>query len=142
MSHLGSARIVSTAGTAVALFWLAGCHGQVSTLGGEAHLGRYFGVGIYEPSGAWSKLEASAPSDPTAARLTDDQAIIVVVDSQTGEIRACGDLSGYCVGMDPWRAGLAKPQLAPVPLTAHIAVPTDAAASAGNSAAVNAPAAR
>ena len=59
------------------------------------------------------------PGDASAAKLVDDEAIIVVTDSATGEIRACGDLSGYCVGMNPWRTALTKEQSSPVKLTAH-----------------------
>jgi len=99
--------------------------------------GRYAGVGIYTPSTPWTKLVASRASDPSAAKLPDDQAIIVVVDSVTGETRACGDLSGYCVGMNPWRAGLAKAQTAPVSVTEHRKsnVEAPAAANAADNAA-------
>ncbi len=37
------------------------------------------------------------------AGLADDEQVIVVVDSDTGEIRQCGALSGYCVGLRPLR---------------------------------------
>lgn len=50
--------------------------------------GRYLGVGIYTPSQTWGKLvQAQADSAAGDARLSDDQAIIVVMDSRTGEIR-------------------------------------------------------
>jgi hypothetical protein len=84
----------------------------------------YVGVGIYTPSVSWQRLvEASAPTseqaapNPALARKIDDQVVIVVQNSRTGDIRACGDMTGYCVGMNPW----AKPpgQLTPVSLTDH-----------------------
>ncbi|MEO6040308.1 MAG: hypothetical protein ABIP41_00215 [Croceibacterium sp.] len=46
-----------------------------------------------------------APSDPAAATIADDEHVIVVVDSITGEVRQCGDHSGYCVAMKPWSGG-------------------------------------
>ncbi len=103
---------------------LGGCK-RVATgadwaFGGPGSHGRYTGVGIYTPSVAWTKIaQDQQPRSALAARLADDEAIIVVTDSQTGETRACGDLSGYCVGMNPWQAGLAKSQLAPVSVTQH-----------------------
>jgi hypothetical protein len=91
-----------------------------TTTGDLGSHGRYTGVGIYTPSVAWTKIaQDQQPRSALAAKLVDDEAIIVVTDSQTGEIRACGDLSGYCVGMNPWQAGLAKSQLAPVSVTQH-----------------------
>jgi hypothetical protein len=98
---------------------IGGCNKTASSAPGAADHGRYAGVGIYTPSTPWTKLVVAAASDPSSAKLPDDQAIIVTVDSVTGEIRACGDLSGYCVDMNPWRAGLAKSQTAPVSLTEH-----------------------
>jgi hypothetical protein len=108
----------------LAVFCVEGCKkadGGGTPNGGDpgAH-GRYNGVGIYTPGQLWTKtVQATAPGDVAAAKTGDDQAIIVVVDSQTGELRACGDLSGYCVGMNPWKQALAKTQQAPVWLTEH-----------------------
>ena len=69
------------------------------------------GIGIY-PAG---RDVAAAGRAPTAAadacrarRCDDDEQVIVVVDSQTGEIRQCGNLSGHCIGMNPW-ASRARP---------------------------------
>jgi hypothetical protein len=59
----------------------------------------------------------------------DDQAIIVVVDSATGEIRSCGDLSGYCIGQNPWKKPLASGQGAPVALAPAGKGAADAAAA-------------
>ena len=86
---------------------------------GSKH-GRFGSVGIYTPGESWPKLMADAnQADPAAAQLVDDQAIIVVADSQTGEVRACGDLTGYCIGMNPWKGALVGAQIAPIRLTAH-----------------------
>jgi hypothetical protein len=113
-----SIRLVSLAlgAFSAAALGLGGCRRSDAT-GLNDHHGRYAGVGIYAPSVAWTKmLQDQAPGAPQAAKLADDEAIIVVTDSQTGELRACGDLSGYCVDMNPWQAGLAKAQAAPVNL--------------------------
>lgn len=95
-----------------------------------AHHGRYVGIGIYTPGTPWTKLVAAGtPPDTPAARAIDDQAIIVVTDSDTGEIRACGDLTGYCVGMNPWNKALVPAQTAPINLTEHVTPPDDVADS-------------
>jgi hypothetical protein len=65
-------------------------------------------------------VAGKSPANTASAKLVDDQAIIVVTDSQTGEIRACGDLTGYCVGMNPWQIKLVGSQIAPVRLTTHM----------------------
>jgi hypothetical protein len=105
---------------------LAACHrgaGAAWPSGDDPH-GRYVGVGIYSPGAAWTRLiQSGRPSSAVAARLADDQAIIVTTDSATGELRACGDLSGYCVGFNPWKAPLPASQTAPAPLTVHAAEP-------------------
>jgi hypothetical protein len=82
--------------------------------------GRYLGVGIYTPGQAWSHL-VQAQQEPQAgdARLRDDQAIIVVMDSRTGEVRSCGDLTGYCIGMNPWGSPLVESRRTPVTLGAN-----------------------
>ena len=91
------------------------------TQGPHGH-GRYAGVGLYFPGALWSKMVAGAPAtDPSKARTTDDDEVIVVVDSETGEIRQCGNLSGYCVGMNPWTKALLASQTLPVQLTEHAA---------------------
>ena len=96
---------------------LAGCRPAGELLDG-ARGGRYVGVGIYSPGQSWANIvEANASQDKALARRTDDQVVIVVQDGRTGEIRACGDVSGYCIGMNPW----SKPpsQRAPIKLVAH-----------------------
>jgi len=104
---------------------LSGCHkGSDSEAdrdpAGQAGRTGYVGIGIYAPSVAWQRLvdaKAPAPANDATARKVDDQALIVVQNSRTGDIRVCGDMTGYCVGLNPWakRPG----QLAPVNLTDH-----------------------
>ncbi len=45
---------------------------------------------------------------------------IVVIDSHTGEVRQCGDYSGFCVTMNPW-TGQGSRVEAPVKLKNHAA---------------------
>jgi hypothetical protein len=101
---------------------LAGCQKAAEGLGSSAGArGRYLGVGHYAPGPMWSQLAAAAPKTPPAARLADDEQVIVVVDSLTGEVRQCGNLSGFCIGMKPWAAALPAAQLAPTQLSRHAA---------------------
>ena len=58
--------------------------------------------------------------DAAMARLEDDEHIIVVLDSHTGEVRQCGDHSGFCVSMNPWTGTGAQVAL-PAKLTKHAA---------------------
>ncbi len=53
-------------------------------------------------------MDAALPKVAGKAGLADDEQVIVVVDSDTGEIRQCGALSGYCVGMRPWDHGVSQ----------------------------------
>jgi hypothetical protein len=102
---------------------LSGC--DQPHLTNSAH-GRYVGIGIYNPQAQWTKMVGADPLNVTpAARTIDDQAIIVVEDSQTGEIRACGDLTGYCIGSNPWKKMLASSQMAPISVTQHVPPPRD-----------------
>lgn len=107
----------------LAAFCLAGCKkGGLVWSGGEPEHGhgRYAGIGIYAPAQPWTRMVAAQQAKQTpAAQTIDDQAIIVVVDSATGEVRACGDMTGYCIGMNPWKTPLAASQLAPINLTQH-----------------------
>jgi hypothetical protein len=83
---------------------VTGCQklGGDGAMGGHAR-GRYVGVGLYPADRLWAQVAgAEASKDPAAAKLDDDQQIIVVLDSQTGELRQCGNFSGHCVGMNPW----------------------------------------
>ena len=104
----------------VATAALGGCKkaadGSFEFAGAQHQKGRYEGVGVYSPGGPWARLaDAQQPNGP--AKTANDQAIIVVVDSDTGELRACGDLSGYCVGMNPWQKDLTGAQKSPVVVT-------------------------
>ena len=114
-------------GVVIAAVSLSACKrkdGTWASLSGEPHQGRYLGVGVYRPEAAWTRMVAAQQTDTTpAAKTADDQAVIVVVDSGTGEVRACGDLSGYCIGMNPWKGALAKTQIAPIAMTRHAKAP-------------------
>ena len=82
---------------------------------------RFHGVGLYAPQQQWSHLvDAHSSKDERRAKPIDDQIIIVTEDSRTGEVRACGDLTGYCVGMNPWNTPLTGPRRAPVDVTQHV----------------------
>jgi len=91
------------------------------SLGDFGRHGRYVGVGIYGPGRQWTRMiAAQQPANDAAARTVDDQAIIVMSDTDTGELRACGDLSGYCIGMNPWKKPLTTSQVTPIELTSHV----------------------
>lgn len=78
----------------------------------------YVGLGTYSPSELWAKIVgAPAPEDKAVATAADDDEIIIVVNTKTGEIRQCGNLSGHCIGMNPWTKPLAAEQQGPVKLT-------------------------
>lgn len=113
---------------AVSALALSGCQkGVHDQLGTSAH-GRYVGVGHYSPGSAWTQIaHADQPKDPAGSRLADDDQIIIVMDSNTGEVRQCGDLSGVCVAMNPWSKPVASPQTAPVLLAKHAGQPGQAA---------------
>jgi hypothetical protein len=110
------------AGTVALAAFLGGCKpvtGQWAEDTNSQH-GRYVGVGLYNPTRQWTRMvHAQAPKDDTLAKPIDDQVVIVVADSATGELRACGDLTGYCIGMNPWEHALGASQTAPIQLTAH-----------------------
>lgn len=92
---------------------------------------RYTGIGVYSPGERWTKMVvANPPKDATIARIADDEHVIVVVDGKTGEVRQCGDLSGYCIAMNPWSKPLLPGQRAPIALTEH-APPLASAATSG-----------
>ena len=108
---------------------------------GSRH-GRYSAVGIYQPGESWSKMivDQRTPGD-TSPQPLDDQAIIVLADSQSGEVRACGDMTGYCVGMNPWKAALTGAQIAPIRLKAQVK-PAGAVDAAGAGSAASGPSGR
>ena len=107
---------------ATILVGLTGCHKMYSTFdGGGPHHGRYAGVGLFSPGKIWAHLQGDASGDPAAAKPADDDVVIVVVDSDTGEIRECGNYSGRCVSMNPWTKAIAPQQHMPVAVDAHAA---------------------
>lgn len=75
---------------------------------GPGSRGRFIAVGLYRPGQMWTRLERptatknAAPANPAAANLDDDEQVVVVLDSTTGELRQCGNLSGHCIAMNPW----------------------------------------
>jgi hypothetical protein len=81
--------------------------------------GRYLGIGIYDAGPLWQELaNGEPPKDPKAATLADDSEVVVVVDSATGEIRQCGNFSGRCLSLNPWRGPAGA---APAALVRHAA---------------------
>ncbi|HMI21197.1 MAG TPA: hypothetical protein VK533_16820 [Sphingomonas sp.] len=107
---------------AVALLSATGCHKVSDVLDtSERHHGRYAGIGIFDPGKIWTHLQRDPTTNPAAATPEDDNAVIVVVDSDTGEIRECGNYSGRCVSMNPWTKAIAPQQHMPVTVDAHAA---------------------
>src|SRR5271156_1596588 len=103
--------MLKSLGCVLALFTavtLTGCkRADWSPLSDASPHGRYLGVGIYSPGKQWTRLVGNqTPKSDAVARPIDDQVIVVVADSETGELRACGDLTGYCIGMNPWKQTL------------------------------------
>jgi hypothetical protein len=123
----------------VASIGLSGCGRQPATNSVDHHGGRYLGIGVYQAGTLWSRMvAANGPADGPAARVADDEQVIVVVDSNTGEIRQCGNFTGHCIGMNPWTNALGQGQAAPVPLDAHAGDLDPAAEDASRHPAVNA----
>ena len=102
------------------LVGLAACSREATLNTNPKASGRYLGMGVYTPGELWTKLAAAkAPSDAGAARITDDDQILVVVDSYTGEVRQCGNLSGVCVAMNPWKQVVPQGLVAPARVSQH-----------------------
>ena len=101
---------------------LAGCNQSPSpSAPGPKNPGRFAGIGVFDAGRLWGQMASPAsPSDAALAKLQDDEHIIVVIDSHSGEVRQCGDHSGYCVSMNPWAVGGAQ-ALLPVKLGKHAA---------------------
>ena len=100
----------------IATLCLAGCGNRPEPQAAPHHGGRYLGVGTYPAGRMWSRqVTADRPADAAAATIADDEQIIVVVDSRTGEVRQCGNLSGRCIATNPWG------RTASVTLTEHAA---------------------
>jgi hypothetical protein len=100
----------------------SGCDRQVGGQGAPPPKhGRYAGIGVFDAGTLWSRADIGRKAgDAAAANLSDDEHVIVVVDTDTGEVRECGDHSGLCFAMNPWTAAIAGRQL-PARLTAHMA---------------------
>ena len=105
-----------------AVLLLSGCHNwpeEAERAGPPPHHGRYAGIGVFDAGTMWPLAKIDGKSgDSAAAKLYDDEHVIVVVDSDTGEVRECGDHSGLCFAMNPWTAAIAGRQL-PARLSAH-----------------------
>lgn len=108
----------SSGALVLAALALCGCHRRAAEPPEAAGRGRYVGVGHYAPGPAWARIaQADQANDPARARLGDDDQVLVVMDSDTGEVRQCGNLSGVCVALNPWSRPVAASRLAPVQLT-------------------------
>lgn len=118
----------------LALALLGGCdRGRGDGMSHPQRHGRYAGIGVFAPGNLWSRMALpKTKAVPQAATTADDEHIIVVVDSDTGEVRQCGDHSGYCTAMNPWTKAIAPQQHAPVTLTAHAADVAREAEAASN----------
>jgi len=82
--------------------------------------GRFTGIGVFEAGRLWPQVAAvSGRAAFRVASPADDEHIIVVVDTTTGEVRQCGDLSGRCISMNPWRP-LGAGTTAPVTVGKHL----------------------
>jgi hypothetical protein len=104
----------------VLILILAGCGEAADRHGPPIRQGRYAGIGTFPVNPLWSRMAVEAqPRDEAAATIKDDSQIIVTVDSVTGEVRQCGDLSGHCIAMNPWTGSLRADRSAPVRVTIH-----------------------
>lgn len=101
---------------------LAGCGQRDAVSGpGPKSQGRYAGIGTYNAGRLWGQQAGiDAPKDADAAKLEDDEHVIVVIDSHTGEVRQCGDYSGVCIAMNPW-TGQGSQSATPIKLKKHAA---------------------
>ncbi len=93
---------------------------MTSTAASDGHNhSRYTGIGIYSPGKLWQEqanAQTKTNQDPALAKIADDEHIIVVVDGKTGEVRECGNYSGYCASIQPWSKMV---EGAPVKLSKH-----------------------
>ena len=121
-------KVLMLLAAAVAALTVGGCTRKdeaASPSAGPLHRGRFSAVGLYAPGQMWRQLAASAPTkdgppaDPAAASLDDDEQILVVLDSATGEVRQCGNLSGRCIAMNPWSKPVGGAPAAPAALLKH-----------------------
>lgn len=97
----------STVGLLITCCLVAACdRGEALSAPATKSPGRYAGIGVFDVGRLWGqRADAPPPGDPATARLEDDEHVIVVIDSHTGEVRQCGDHSGFCVTMNPWSRG-------------------------------------
>lgn len=121
MGGVGMLSIRNAVPVAIILFSLAlaGCS-QRTEAARVNRFGRFTGIGVYEAGRLWPQVAAvKGQSITDTASPADDEHIIVVVDTMTGDVRQCGDLSGRCIGMNPWRP-LGAGTTAPVKLEMHL----------------------
>lgn len=95
---------------------LAACNREAVESAAHHRGGRYEGIGVATPGEAWSRI-ADAPKSGSdkLATLRDDDYVVFVTDTQTGEVRECGNRSGFCIRIRPWDKPAA---LAPLPVNA------------------------
>lgn len=100
---------------------LAGCDSAPDDSGSSGlRNGRYVGIGVFNSGVLWSQMRVAKPlEDISTARIADDEHIIVVVDTKTGQVRECGDYSGYCITMNPWTKAVDPSMELPVSLIRH-----------------------
>jgi hypothetical protein len=99
----------------------AGCNKSMAVdADGTASRGRYSGIGTFPADPLWRQRSEATSKDESEARLADDSQIIVVVDTQSGEVRQCGNNSGQCVRTNPWSKDSAAASL-PAALKKHAA---------------------
>jgi hypothetical protein len=88
---------------------LCGCNPQAAAMNESVEAthdegGRYAGIGTYQADSVWNDIEgAAATNDAELAGQRDDSQIIIVTNRHTGEIRQCGNYSGFCIVMNPWK---------------------------------------
>lgn len=105
---------------ALAALSLAGCQRAADGFSAARGVhGRYIGVGHFTPGPMWSQIVQPPAKDLAKAGPADDEQVIVVMDSATGEVRQCGNLSGRCIGMNPWAQPLAPGRVAPLTVAKH-----------------------
>jgi hypothetical protein len=98
---------------------LTGCNDRPESSRVNKH-GRFTGIAVFEAGRLWPQVAAAGgPTARGIASPADDEHIIVVVDTTTGEVRQCGDLSGRCIGMNPW-GSLGAGATAPVKVGKHL----------------------
>lgn len=108
--------------SAALLLLIGGCQGEGS-MSSRSKNGRYQGIGVATPGAGWTTAaDAPKPGKSDAATLSDDDYVVFITDTQTGEVRECGDRSGFCIKLQPW----AKPTpQAPISLTEHKKIADD-----------------